>query len=451
MSDPVLDPNAALRLPNIRRFLIFRLLFNGRFYYPVFTVLFLDYGLTLTQFSILNAVWAVTIVLSEVPSGALADRLGRKRLLVFAAGAMIIEMMLIGFLPTGNAELVFWVFLLNRILSGLAEAAASGADEALAYDTLVQRGMEGSWGRVLESAMRLQSVAFIFALGLGAIVFDHELLNRAGSLIGLELGITRELSMRFPILLTLLTAVGAFFTVLGMNEKESTWDVSGTPWRDTLAAAKWVLASGPILILMAYGVLFDSFNRQFATLASEYYRTIEYPEWSFGLIGAGSAGLGLVLPRLARLMSERMEPRQVAAVVGTVSLIGFLGIGLAIPLWGVLFSFLAFSSMSMTGFFLSTYLHRVTESRQRATILSFRGLSVNLAYGLISMSYASLANSLAGGGDSGSERGESGAVFVETLQWFAPTFIVGFVLVTLFTKLRLGHLSPEFKKSETPA
>ena len=48
-------------LTNIRLFMAFRVLFNARFYYPVFTVLFLDYGLTLEQFALLNTVWAMTI------------------------------------------------------------------------------------------------------------------------------------------------------------------------------------------------------------------------------------------------------------------------------------------------------------------------------------------------------------------------------------------------------
>ena len=47
---------------NLKRFIAFRLLYSARFYYPVFTVLFLDYGLTLEQFAILNIVWALTIV-----------------------------------------------------------------------------------------------------------------------------------------------------------------------------------------------------------------------------------------------------------------------------------------------------------------------------------------------------------------------------------------------------
>ena len=80
------------KIRNVRLFIAFRVFFNSRFYYPVFTILFLDFGLTLEQFALLNVVWALTIVLLEVPSGALADTIGRKNLLVFAGACMVVEM-----------------------------------------------------------------------------------------------------------------------------------------------------------------------------------------------------------------------------------------------------------------------------------------------------------------------------------------------------------------------
>ena len=127
-------------ITNVRLFILFRIFFNSRFYYPVFTILFLDYGLSIEQFSLLNTVWAITIFLVEVPSGALADSLGRKQVLVASSLLMVAEMMVIGFVPLGNSNLIFWAFLINRVLSGLAEAMASGADEAIAYDSLVTHG-----------------------------------------------------------------------------------------------------------------------------------------------------------------------------------------------------------------------------------------------------------------------------------------------------------------------
>lgn len=103
-----------LQVRNVRYFLMFRSSYFARFYYPVFTLLYLDYGLTLSQFAMLNVVWAATIVLAEVPSGAFADTLGRKKLVVLSSIVMFIEIAMIAFVPTGNPSLVFVVFLINR-------------------------------------------------------------------------------------------------------------------------------------------------------------------------------------------------------------------------------------------------------------------------------------------------------------------------------------------------
>ena len=138
---------------NLGFFICFRMFFNARFYYPVYALLFLEHGLTWEDFGILNGIWAITIILLEVPSGAFADTLGRKRLLVLAGICMVVEMLALLLAPMDGSGWVFWLFVLNRIISGVAEAAASRADEALAYDSLKEAGMEKEWGRLSESAL----------------------------------------------------------------------------------------------------------------------------------------------------------------------------------------------------------------------------------------------------------------------------------------------------------
>ena len=78
---------------NRKRFIAFRVFFNARFYYPVLAVLFLDLGLSAAEYSLLNFVWALVIVCGEVPSGALADRIGRRPLVIAAAVCMVLEML----------------------------------------------------------------------------------------------------------------------------------------------------------------------------------------------------------------------------------------------------------------------------------------------------------------------------------------------------------------------
>src|SRR5260370_36601438 len=84
---------------NWRRFVLFRVLFNSRFYYPVLAVLFLDLGLSATEYTLLNFAWALAIVFTDLPAGVLADQIGRKPLVVPAAGFMVLEMILLGAAP----------------------------------------------------------------------------------------------------------------------------------------------------------------------------------------------------------------------------------------------------------------------------------------------------------------------------------------------------------------
>ncbi|MGD9180910.1 MAG: MFS transporter, partial [Desulfobacterales bacterium] len=214
----ILPQTSPFKLRNIRLFIAFRIFFNCRFYYPVFTILFLDYGLTLEQFALLNAAWAATIVLLEVPSGALADTVGRKNLLVSTGVLMVIEMILLCFAPRGNPDLLFAIFLVNRILSGAAEASASGADEAIAYDTLKEAGDIKDWPRVLEKQMQLRSVAFIISMSLGAAVYDPNLMQRVAGWLGFNVHFTQDITLRIPPFLTLLMAILTLLSVLLMRE-----------------------------------------------------------------------------------------------------------------------------------------------------------------------------------------------------------------------------------------
>ena len=177
--------------------------------------------MTLDQFALLNAAWAAAIVLLEVPSGALADTIGRRKLLIVSGVLMVIEIALLCFVPLGNASLLFAVFILNRILSGAAEAAASGADEAIAYGSLKKEGDARDWPRVLEKQIRMQSIADIGAMSLGAVVYDPALMQRLMNLVGLGVNLTQNITLRFPLYLTFIMAIMTLLTTLQLEEDNS--------------------------------------------------------------------------------------------------------------------------------------------------------------------------------------------------------------------------------------
>ena len=79
--------------------------------------------------------------------------------------------------------------------------------------------------------------------------------------------------------------------------------------------------------------------------------------------------------------------------------------------------------MYFTGFFVSYYINRVTSSDQRATVLSFKGLSYNISYGSLGVLYALLLKIKKQGIHS--EHVEN-AVFIDTFSWFPMTFMACF-------------------------
>ena len=435
--------NSPYQIANVRLFIIFRVLFNCRFYYPVFSILYLDFGLTLSQFAILNAVWAATIVLCEVPSGALADTIGRRNLLVFAGSLMVIEIALWAFVPRENLTLLFWVFVLNRILSGMAEAAASGADEALAYDSLKREGDIEQWGHVLERQTQVQSVGFVIAMTLGGIIYDPTLLQKLAAFFGSSLEITRATTLRLPIYLTLVTAILTLLTTLKMREVPTGKTADNTQTTTISAAFRlvwqagcWIFRTPFVLGLILFGLLYDSVVRMLLTMASQYYRIIEIPEAAFGVLGSALALFGFVMPGIARRLSEKRTPLTNLLLNAILILIGLVGMSFAWPWVGIIPALLLFSSMFLIGFFLSHYLNQVTSSEQRATVLSFKGLFLNLGYGLIGVFYSLLLIFLRDKREllqpDMVEETLKNLVFVDSLPWFCGYFILCLVLLLLF-------------------
>mgnify|MGYP000753652797 CR=1 FL=1 len=69
---------------------------------------------------------------------------------------------------------------------------------------------------------------------------------------------------------------------------------------------------------------------------------------------------------------------------------GLTGITFFWPYVGLLPLAMLSAVMMFTNFFSSRYLNQITASEQRATVLSFKGLSYNLAYGMAGLLYALL-------------------------------------------------------------
>lgn len=442
-ADPPAPSGSPLAVNNVRLFIAFRVFFNCRFYYPIFTVLFLDFGLSVAQFSILNAVWAATVVVAEVPSGALADIVGRRRLLVFAAFSMLVEMGILALAPQGDVSVLFGFFLVNRVFSGLAEAAASGADEAIAYDALQTRGMAEQWGRVLDIEMRLRSTMFIIAMTVGAAVYDPDLMTRIVAALGSTRMLSQNETLRFPIYLTFVMALFALLAAWRLDEIRPDSAASGldeqrpggsalAAFRLTLDSGRWILLTPFVLVVILYNMLFDGILRMVITLGSQYYRMVQLPESSYGILGSVTALAGLFVPRLALAIARRRSPVFCLGSTAAVALAGLSGMAFFWPYLGLVPALVAFCALFMVGFYVSYFVHQQTTSTRRATVLSFKGLACNLSYGLIGIGYAGLLEAKKKAVEI-SEINASAVenlVFRETFSGFPLALAAGLTLIT---------------------
>lgn len=112
------------------------------FIWPVFTLFLLWNDLTYTEIGTLSAVSALLVVVLEIPTGYLADRIGRRRVLLLGLVAMATS--LLGFVVAR----AFWHFLVLYALWSISTAFHSGTADAWLYDTLKESLREEEFTRV---------------------------------------------------------------------------------------------------------------------------------------------------------------------------------------------------------------------------------------------------------------------------------------------------------------
>lgn len=370
---------------NVRLFLLFRIFFNARYYYPVFALLFLDLGLSLTEFALLNALWAVVIVTLEVPSGAMADLLGRRKLLRLAALLMVVEMVCL-LLPRCDPSLLMAAMILNRICSGAAEALASGADEALAYDSLPD-DRKDEWSGILEVLMRCMNVAMMVTMLVGAAAYDPELWTR----LLLQTTASTVASVA-PVGLTLLHALVVVGAVMRMEEAQRTPPTGATEAlraavRQTRETVLWLLGQPRVRLVILAAVLFDHLTRQGLVVSSDYLSAIGFSKASLGPLGALSAFAGSLFARPLAAVARRCRPANMAVWLYLGLMVASVGLAYPVPLWSAAWVVALSLLGGAVGYLTSLYLNQLVDSERRATVLSVKGLVLNLGYGWISMAY----------------------------------------------------------------
>ncbi|MBM4366542.1 MAG: MFS transporter, partial [Deltaproteobacteria bacterium] len=128
-----------------------------------------DNGLDTFEVFLLQAVFAVAVVVLEVPTGMVADRVGKRTSLL--AGQVVVALGSVFYaLGTG-----FWSFLGAEVTLAVGMALLSGADSALLYDCLKQLGRESEFAATEARTHAVRLASFALANVVGGLVIMHSL------------------------------------------------------------------------------------------------------------------------------------------------------------------------------------------------------------------------------------------------------------------------------------
>lgn len=118
-------------------------------------------GLTLTEVGVFESFFWLTVIIAEVPTGAIADRFGRRVSLALGGALFAVSTVIFGLAEN------FVILLGSYLVLGIGMTLYSGASEALLYDTLRVLGRTGEYERYSGRAYGLFWAAMVVATAVG--------------------------------------------------------------------------------------------------------------------------------------------------------------------------------------------------------------------------------------------------------------------------------------------
>lgn len=323
--------------------------------YPLYALLFTDSGLSGAEVSALFAIWSGVAILTEVPSGALADRFSRRNCLVFAAvfqGAGYAAWML---MPS------FAGFALGFVLWGVGGSLVSGAQEALLYDGLADAGAQGRYAQVNGWVTAVQLGAQVPAAVLATSLFATGGYAPAGwASVG--------------------ACLAAAFVAARLPEPSrgcAPDDQVDAGYFATLRAGLVTAAHRPgvrgMLLAVAALTAFDAVEEYFPLILAGWgLPTVIIPVADLPIVLAGVAGAALAGA------ASRLGPWALGAVLGVAMLL-FGGAGLAGHPAGLVAVALFYGIYRAVLVVVDARLQERLESRSRATVTSVAGVGSEVA------------------------------------------------------------------------
>ncbi|MCF8302084.1 MAG: MFS transporter [Bacteroidales bacterium] len=326
---------------------------------PIIVVFFQDNGLEMRHIFILKAINAVTVVVLEIPSGYMADNLGRRKTLILGA-----ILNFTGFVAYSMAH-GFVMFLIAELLIGISMSFISGADSAMLYDSLKS---------IKRSTHYPRFEGRITAIG-----------NFSEAAAGILGGFLAGISLRLPFIAQTGIALIGIPAALLLWEPRLSSQISKTSMRAIFNTMRYTLMESRIL--RAY-ILFSAFagmtTLTLAWFVQPYFKSMDLPlEW-FGILWTAlnlSVGITAFMAyKVERHISPGLMLLGVALLTGG----GFILLGFSYGLWGIGVLFGIYLVRGIATPVLKDYINRHTSSDIRATVLSVRSFIIRIGFAIIS-------------------------------------------------------------------
>ena len=325
---------------------------------PVIVPFYESNGLSLHEIMVLKAIYSVSIVVLEIPSGYFADRIGRKNTLV--AGSVL------GTLGFGIYSFThgFYGFVIAEIILGAGQSLISGADSAMLYDTLNSRKMSGKYsmyeGRII-------------SLG-----------NFAESIAGLAGGALAVISIRYPFYAQTIVALTAVPASIMLWEPERVSEIKVT-MRGIVDIIRHSLVDNRKL---RSNLLLSSMIGT-ATLTMAWFVQPLFEEAGIGLayfgilwtaLNLSVAATSYIAHRFDKIAGERLA----MIIICTVIPLGFIAAGmLSGSLFMLVVLFIFYLVKGIATPVLKDYINRDTRSESRATVLSLRSFIIRINFAIL--------------------------------------------------------------------
>ena len=363
---PVADGKPAPTPRSIQRTYLLLLLGNtlsASLIWGINTIFLLDAGLSNFQAFAANAFFTAGMMVFEVPTGIVADSVGRR--FSYLLGTLTLSASTLLYVLLWQIEAPFWQWAVVSILIGLGFTFFSGAVEAWLVDALTATGYTGEMEAVFGRGQIVMGVAML----TGSV---------AGGFIAQQAGLGVPFVLRGLILIVMFVAAFRLMHDVGFTPDKS--GRTGARMRRIAVATVdygWRVPAVRWLMVEAFftgGVGIYAFYALQPYLLELYGDPNAYQ--IAGLVAAIVAGAqivgGVAAPRIRRIWRRRTSAIIVTTALGVLALalIGLIESFLAVVVLIAVWALLSAASIPIR----QTYINGLIPSQQRAAILSFDSL-----------------------------------------------------------------------------